>query len=115
MTIVARASSDGDMGRLSNIGVSTSPGITTLARMPVFLSSVFRNAVKFITAALAALYAIPASRLAVTPAIDDTLIIVPSLRSTICGTTAWEQYTDPATLESITARSSSGVVVSSRL
>ena len=53
-TINVRASSSGGIGRLSKIGVATSPGTTTLARIPVFLKSALRNSVKLITPAFAA-------------------------------------------------------------
>ena len=78
ITIVSLDSLDGLTGRLSNIGVSTSPGMTTLALSPVFLNSVLRKLVKLITLALIALYAIPASKLALIPDMDEMFITVPS-------------------------------------
>ena len=90
-TMVSLASSDGTTGRVSSMGVSTSPGMITLDLIPVFLNSTLRNSVKLITAALAALYATPASGTGATPAIDATFIIVPLPLLTIAGTTAWVQ------------------------
>lgn len=55
VVMVALASDGGGTGRLSMAGVSTSPGITTDDRMPVFFSSTLRYWVKLISPAFAGL------------------------------------------------------------
>ena len=52
--MVARALSSGGSGRLSRMGVSTSAGITVVARMPLSRSTVCRCPMKLSTPALAA-------------------------------------------------------------
>ena len=112
-TITSRAASLGGIGRLSRIGVATSPGITTLARIPVFRRSALMNVVKLMTAAFAAPYAKPLKGPGVTPASDETLIIVPLFAANIVGTAACVQNIVPIRLESMTPRISSGDVSTS--
>ena len=75
-TIPARRSSDGGIGRLSRIGVATSPGRIEHARIPLRHSSMLIDSVSAISPRLVALYAGPVSFDGLRPAHDDTLIIV---------------------------------------
>jgi hypothetical protein len=52
--IVARATSSGGSGRFARIGVSTSAGITVVARMPLSRSTVWMWPMKLSTPAFAA-------------------------------------------------------------
>ena len=95
--------------------VSTSPSTTAVALMPLFLNSVLMNWVKLITPAFAAPYIMPPTSPGVTPASEETFMMVPCLASSIVGTTACVQNTVPTRFESITRRISSGGVVKSLL
>ncbi|SVD79621.1 uncharacterized protein METZ01_LOCUS432475, partial [marine metagenome] len=94
--IDALESSDGTIGLLSIIGVSTSPGIIAVAFIIVFFNSALRYSVKLITPALAAPYDNPAIRLPDNPATDDTFTIRPLFTFFILGNTACVNKTVPS-------------------
>ena len=87
--IVARARSSGSSGRLDRIGVSTSPGMIVVARMPLARSTLWTWPIRLRTPALAAPYGAPPISPGRSAAAEDTVTMVPPPRSIMSGSTAW--------------------------
>src|SRR5215470_4105040 len=81
----------------ANNGVRTAAGVTQFTRISVSASSLPRDLVSAITAALLALYA-DAFGLPSLPATEAMLTMRPKLRARIGGTTARQQLKTPCTL-----------------
>src|SRR5262249_3207183 len=94
-------------GRLSMIGVATSPGQMHVARMPLRHSSALSVPVRETTPYFDAEYATPATGETITPEIDETLITRPPCCSRMVGRTARVQLKIPVKLVSTISRQDS--------
>ena len=87
--MVARALSSGTSGRRDRIGVSTSPGMIVVARIPLARRTLWTCPIRLRTPALAAPYGAPPISPGRSAAAEDTVTMVPPPRSIMSGRTAW--------------------------